>query len=237
MRQKIWILAVIAGCSGTRATDTAAGGDDTEGTAPDPTVMASIQVLDPMDGGGWMGITVTGGADDVQTESGGVADVEVTAEESFSLALTADGILDHVLYGTAGAEDFELITFAGSPSTSSSVLGMLGLSWQPDAGMVVVGADYDDWSAVAGAQVSVSDSDAQAFVLGAGGMPALGDTIPTGGMGMVSFANIRVGEVTVELTPPDGVSCAPHPGGEGYGSVPVLAETVTVISYRCEGSD
>ena len=123
------------------------------------------------------------------------------------------------------------------PSTSNTVLGMLGLSWQSEAGMVVVGADYADWSAVSGAQISVSDSDAQAFVLGAGGMPALGDTIPAGGMGMVSFANVRVGEVSVELTPPDGVSCAPHPGGGGYMTVPVEADTVTVISYRCEGGD
>ena len=97
-----------------------------------------------MDGGGWAGINVTGGSTEVQTQEGGLAEVEVDAEEEFHLGLQADGILDHTLYGTAGIEDFELITFAGSPSTSNTVLGLLGLSWQAEAGMVVVGADYED---------------------------------------------------------------------------------------------
>ena len=228
----LWLPTLLAACAGS-TEDTAHTGSDSGGSVEPTQVLASIQVLDPMDGGGWMGIDVTGGSVDVQTEAGGHAEVEVEAERPFSLGLSADGILDHLLYGTAGTEDFELITFAGSPSTSNTVLGMLGLSWQSEAGMLVIGADYADWSAVAGAQVTISDGDAQPFVLGAGGMPALGDTIPENGMGMVSFANVRVGEVSVTLSPPDGVSCAPHPGGDDYPSVPVSAETVTVISYRC----
>ena len=232
MNKWIWFSAVLVGCSTSIQEDTAdTTVEGTDSAAPEP-VLASIQVLNPMTGGGMKDITVSTETEETQTKAGGAANIEVLANQEFALRLASEKILDHLLYGQAEDEDFELITFAGSPSTSDAVLGMLGLDWDSSTGMLVVGADYSNWSAVSGAQVSISDTNADVFVLGNNGMPLASDVIPSGGMGMVSFANVTAGEVTVDLVPPEGVSCAPHPGGS-YDNVPIEAATVTVISYRC----
>ena len=97
-----------------------------------------------------------------------------------------------------------------------------------------MGVDYTNWAPVAGAEVVLSDESAVAFVLANNGMPSLSNTVPAGGMGMVSFVNVAAGEVSVSVTPPEGVSCHPHPSGQSYDSTPVQSGTVTVVSLQCE---
>ena len=211
--------------------DSAGNGADT-GEIEQTAVDASIRVLEPTMGDAMMGVAVSGGQEASETDEDGLANVSVWANTEFELWLQSDAIMDHVLVGTTGEESFELITFAGSQNITDMVFNMLGISWQDQAGILVVGVDYPDWSPVAGAEVSVGDSNSEAFVL-AGGMPSLGNSIPSNGMGMVSFANVREGTTSVTVTPPEGVSCAPYPGGENYEVVPVYSSVVTVVSVRC----
>ena len=237
MRLSLACFSVLAACN----TPAPSEGQDSGGplgdsgiSEPAAPVTATIQVLNPMTGGGMKGIAISGGLEDVSTQTGGAAEVFVAADEAFELLLESDKILDHLLVGTAGSQDFELITFAGTPSTSEAVLGMLGISWAPETGMVVIGVDYSNWAPVVGAQVTLSDSNAESFVLAGNGMPSLSDTIPSGGMGMVSFVNVPAGEVSVEVLPPEGVTCRPHPGGSHYDAIPVEPGKVTVASLQCQ---
>lgn len=236
MRHPLTFLVLLAACSTSTESlqqDSAEENRDT-GEAPiSSPVTASIQVLNPMTGGGMKGIDISGGLEEARTQTGGVADVPVSAGERFELLLESEKILDHLLVGTAGDEDFELITFAGTPSTSEAVLNMLGLTWAPETGMVVVGVDYTNWAPVVGAEVNLSEESAEAFVLANNGMPSLSNTVPAGGMGMVSFVNVAEGPVSVSVTPPEGVTCSPHPSGQNYDSVPVESGKVTVVSLQC----
>ena len=226
------IGVLMVGCSGTASDEDSGLSTTDSGEIEQVPVVASIRVLEPTMGDAMMGVSVSGGISDAETDEDGLATVEVWSNTGFELALQSDAILDHVMVGTAAEESFELITFAGSQNMTDMVFNMLGISWQEQAGILVVGVDYSDWSPVAGAEVSVDDANAEAFVL-AGGMPSLGNSIPSNGMGMVSFANVGEGMVSVTVNPPDGVSCAPYPGGESYDAVPIYASVVTVVSLRC----
>lgn len=232
-----WI-ALLVGCStSTDSPQPDSTADTAETGEPQAAadVTASVQVLNPMTGGGMKGISISGGTEDVRTKTEGSAEVLVDANEDFVLLLESEKILDHLLVGKAGVENFDLITFAGTPDTSEAVLGMLGLTWDADTGMVVVGVDYSNWAPVSGAQVLLSAETAPAFVLATNGMPSLSNTIPTSGMGMVSFVNVPAGEVSVEVVPPEDVSCSPHPSGESYEAIPVEPGRVTVVSVQCVG--
>ena len=236
MKASLAWIALLTGCSASIDSpepDSAADTAETGEAQAAPEVLATVRVLNPMTGSGMKGIAISGGSEEVKTQTGGTAEVLIQANEPFGLRLESEKILDHLLFGTAGDDNFDLITFAGTPSTSDAVLGMLGLAWESETGMVVVGVDYSNWAPVSGAQVSLSADTAPAFVLASNGMPSLSDTVPENGMGMVSFVNVPAGEVSVEVLAPIGVTCSPYPSGENYDTVPVESSVVTVVSVQC----
>ena len=237
MRLSLACFSVLAACN----TPAPSEGQDSGGplgdsgiSEPAAPVTATIQVLNPMTGGGMKELRSRAASRTSARRLEEPPRYSSPPTRPSELLLESDKILDHLLVGTAGSQDFELITFAGTPSTSEAVLGMLGISWAPETGMVVIGVDYSNWAPVVGAQVTLSDSNAESFVLAGNGMPSLSDTIPSGGMGMVSFVNVPAGEVSVEVLPPEGVTCRPHPGGSHYDAIPVEPGKVTVASLQCQ---
>ena len=89
-----------------------------------------------------------------------------------------------------------------------------------DTGVLVVGIDYDDLSAAAGASASIGAAHDNPWVIGGMG-PAFGNTIPTGGMGMVAFPGVAPGDVSVDVVPPQDASCTAFPGNGEMPEVPV----------------
>lgn len=203
-------------------------------TSPEPPppalVDVEVTVLDPATGGGLADLEVGEAA---STDQSGVAEIAVEQDSPFEVRVTSSEILPHVLAGFAGTEPFEFVTFAGTGAQAEQTLAYLGLSWSEETGIVVVGIDYEDWSPVAGAGASLSDTGASAFVVTGSGMPESAATIPEGGVGIVSFANVSPGSVSVYLQPPAGTLCTPHPHPRSHESVPVYPGEVTVVLARC----
>lgn len=202
-------------------------------TQPPEPIVANLVLYNAATATGAQGLTVEFPSGPVTTAADGKAAGEIPVGLPFSLAVHGDGYLDHLVFGPAGSEDFSFITYVASQAITSQVLAMLGISWDTGTGFVVVGVDYAaDLSPVVGATVSLGAAHGDPFVF-AGAYPALGATIPTGGMGFVSFPSVAVGSTSVTITPPDGVTCVAHPGGEEMPDAPVEADTVTVLAFHC----
>ena len=71
-----------------------------------------------------------------------------------------------------------------------------------------------------GASESFYVEDYYPWVLGGTGH-AYGDTIPANGMGMVAFSNVKPGDVSVSVQPPEGTECTAFPSG---GEMPKRAD-------------
>ncbi len=199
---------------------------------PDP-VQATLVLLSATTGSGVADLQVDFADQTVSTASDGKAEGEVASGAPFELPVRGDDYVDHLIFGPAGDNDFSVITYVATESITTQVLNMLGLSWAPGTGFVVVGVDYTDLSPVEGATVSLGASHGQPFVF-ASGYPSPGSVIPPGGMGFVSFPSVEAGTTSVTVQPPGGVSCGAHPSGGEMPAVPVLADTVTVVTYRCQ---
>ncbi len=212
---------------------------DTEGpglqhTAEPEPVLATLDLRNAVTGAGAQGLEVGFPDGAVTTGADGLAAGEIPAWGSFELTVSGEGYVDHVVFGPAGDEDFGFITYVASQAITTQVLAMLGSSWDAGTGFVVVGVDYAaDLSPVEGATVSLSADHGEPFVF-AGSSPALGSTIPSGGMGFVSFPSVALGDSEVTVEPPNGVSCVAHPSGGVMPPVPVLADTVTVLAFHCD---
>ena len=209
-------------------------GDSSRDTAPPPpqTVTARIVLLSASTGSGAEGLEVGFPDGSVVTGADGRAEGPVEASSAFALPISGTGYVEHLAFGPAGDQDFTVVTYVATQSITNQVLAYLGVGWDDGTGFVVVGVDYQDLSAVEGATVSLSSGHGDAFVFG-GSMPSLGQTIPEGGMGFVSFPSVEPGETTITVQPPDGVSCQAHPGGGDMPAAPVTADTVTVAIFSC----
>jgi hypothetical protein len=202
-------------------------------TQPPEPIVAQLVLYNAATATGAQGLTVQFPDGPVTTASDGKAAGEIPADAPFELLVQGDGYVDHVVFGPARSDDFSFITYVASQGITSQVLSMLGIGWDAGTGFVVVGVDYAaDLSPVVGATVSLDAAHGEPFVF-AGAYPALGATIPTGGMGFVSFPSVAVGSTGITVTPPDGVSCVAHPSGAEMPDAPVHADTVTVLAFHC----
>ena len=207
--------------------------DDT-GTAEQPTIDATVVVLDAMSGSGMVDvIAINDRGQSAVTNSSGSATLPVPAESNFQVRLQKEGDIDHVLFGPTGTDDFQYVTFFAKQSMITMVVNMLGATTIEGTGVVVVGIDYDDLRPAVGATASIGSAADTPWVLGAMG-PAYGDTIPRGGMGMVAFPNVPSGDLSVAVTPPpDATECTAFPGGGEMPIVPVGMNEVTVVTFHC----
>ena len=221
----------LVACQKSSSNDSA-NTDTSAETTESSVVEATFTALDPSTGAGVSGLSVMGADASEITDDDGQATISVEADATFEVRIEGDGLLNHVLVGPAGEEPFNYISFVSTESLYDTVLSMMGLEQQPDTGIVVVGVDYDDLSPVVGAKVSIGNEHDPAFTLGSTG-PQVGDTIPEGAMGMVSFPNVRLGESSVLVEPPDGVLCTAFPGGGQMPYFPVMQKFVTVVQFHC----
>ena len=186
-----------------------------------------------MAGSGMEGVDVeTSGGETATTNSDGAATVHVEANGTFSLRLTKDEALDHLLFGPTAGEDFDYVTFLSTEDLFDSVLAMLGATYESGTGVVVVGIDYDDLQPVVGASANISLNHDTPWVLSSNGA-AYGDAIPANGMGMVAFPNVQPGDVSVTVVPPAGTECTAFPGGGEMPDAPVESDLVTVVTFHC----
>ena len=218
----------------TLACSTSPSSDDTGATAAQPTIDATVVVLDAMNNSGMDDVTaVNAQGESTLTDANGSATLPVPMDSTFRIRLQAAGDIDHVLFGPTGSEDFQYVTFFAKQSMIDMVVNMLGATTVQGTGVVVVGIDYDDLRPAVGATASIGSAADTPWILGAMG-PAYGDTIPQGGMGMVAFPNVPSGDLSVSVTPPpDASECTAFPGGGQMPSVPVGANEVTVVTFHC----
>lgn len=228
---KLLVLLSMGACEKSSSNDSSSTDTGTESVESNQ-VQATFTALDPSTGSGIDGLNVTVGENVLVTDATGQSTVELEADTTFEVRIEGEGFLNHLMVGPAGTNDFNYISFVSSESLYESVLSMMSLVEQPDTGIVVVGVDYDDLSPVVGAKVSIGNEHDPAFTLSSGG-PQVGDIIPEGAMGMVSFPNVKPGESSVLVEPPDGVLCSAFPGGGQMPYFPVMQKFVTVVQFRC----
>jgi len=144
-------------------------------TAPPDLIMANLVLYNATTATGALGLSVEFPGGTATTASDGVANGEILADTPFELRVQGDGYLDHLVFGPAGGEDFSFVTYVAGQAITSQVLSMLGISWDAGTGIVVVGVDYENLSAVEGATVSLGASHGEPFVF-AGGYSALSAT-------------------------------------------------------------
>ena len=204
------------------------------GVEEQPTINATVVVLNATNSTGMADVAaVNAQGASTSTDANGSATLPVPMESTFSIRLQKEGDIDHVLFGPTGSEDFQYVTFFAQQSMIDMVVGMLGATTVEGTGVVVVGIDYYDLRPAVGATASIGSAADTPWVLGAMG-PAYGDTIPSGGMGMVAFPNVPAGNLTVDVTPPPSASeCTAFPGGGEMPEVPVGANEVTVVTFHC----
>jgi hypothetical protein len=203
-------------------------------TQPPEPIVAELVLYNAATATGAQGLTVSFPGGDVVTEADGVAAGEIPSGTAFDLLVQGEGWLDHHVFGVAGSEDFQFISYVASQSITNQVLAMLDITWESGTGFLVVGVDYAaNLAAVEGATVSLSAAHGEAFVF-AGAYPQVGATIPAGGMGFVSFPSVQGSSTTVTVEPPEGVSCEPFPGGGELPDVPVYGDGVTVLAFHCD---
>ena len=211
-----------------------AGKDGDTGTTEVATIAGTFTILDAVSGSGIEDVSVSSNlGETAMTSADGSATVAVAENGSFSVQVSKDGALDHLLFGPTGEDDFDFVTFMATDTLVGTVTSMLGTSPAEGTGLLVVGIDYDNLSPAVGATASVDAAHDSPWVIGGMG-PAFGDTIPMGGMGMVAFPGLVPGNnVAVDVIPPQGTDCTAFPSGGSMPNAPILANTVTVITYHC----
>jgi len=213
---------------------TIADKDGDTGASSAPTIMGTFTILDAQYGSGMSGVAVASSlGETTMTDTDGSATMAVVQDGQFSVQLSKEGALDHLLFGPTGQEDFEFVTFMATEFLVDTVTSQLNTSPADGTGLLVVGIDYDNLSPAVGATASVNAAHDSPWVIGGMGRASFSNTIPNGGMGMVAFPGLLPGSVSVDVIPPQNTECTAFPSGGAMPNAPVVANTVTVITYHC----
>jgi len=197
-------------------------------------VTVNFKLMDPTNNSGLGGIDLTFGDQEASSDSQGSAQINVPSGKYFDVRGVKDGFQDYHFIGVSGDSDFTFYTYVSSRSVTDQVMGMLSQTLDTAKGFIVVGVDYQNLSPVYGAEVEVSVEHGEPFVFSSSGMPKAGSKLEDGGGSFVSFPNTDVGEATVKVIPPQGVTCYPYPVGEGQEiEIDVIEDSVSVIAFSC----
>ena len=220
----------------TQGTDTQGpdgGAPDAENpdSMPEPVfVAATIRVVDPATGGGASGVTVTSKGVETTTDEMGRATVDVMSGP-YEIALTRSDTRTHRVFGVAGNEPFEQITYMSPEMITSFVYTNLGLTDDNERGIVVVGLDLPDLAPAVGASASLDGLSDDSFVF-AGNQPIFATEIPANGQGFITFPNVEPGTVEVTVAYPGG-ACRIFPAESEAVPIEVTAGEVSVVAYTC----
>ena len=217
-----------SGVDAQRHTDTdTLGTPDVRTASP---VDATILVADPATGGGSSGVTVTSASSEAVTDATGRATVEV-APGPYNITLTKAGARPHRVFGVAGEQDFEQITYMSPEMITSFVYNSLGLTDDADRGILVVGLDLPSLAPAVGAGATIDRPSDASFVF-AGVQAVFATDIPTNGQGFLTFPNVEPGPVNVTVSYPSG-TCRIFPAETESVPVEITAGEVSVVAYTC----
>ena len=198
---------------------------------PAPLINATIRLLNPANGSGFAGVSVTGDEGSAESDELGRATLPVRAG-AYALRLEAPGARPHRLFGVSGEVDFEQISYLSPDMITGFVFNLLGIEDNPDEGILVVGLDLPSLAPAVGAEATLDRESGSPFVF-AGSQPTLSSVIPEGGQGFVTFPGLAPGPVQVRATYPGG-GCVLFPAGpEGEAAVEISAGEVSILAFSC----
>ncbi len=209
---------------------------DSGSSVPPVPVEVTARLLDPISSRGLSELAVSDvqGAASCTTDADGECSLSVTGSSSFHLSVTGDNVLEHRLFGPAGAEDFTTISFIANARLTDQVYSLLRVSRDSTKGTVVVGLDRPNLSPATGASAAIDGSADVTFVFGAS-LPEAGDTLVAGGSSIVTFVNVPPGPVTVTATGAEDTTCLAAPARtDAAHTVESVAGAVSVVTFICE---
>lgn len=226
---------LLAGCEPTGDDDDSALGDDDD-VVPD-FVEATIVLAPALEGEEVEGIEVTWQDEVVAADADGRARFTLPSQTDFAIVAASAGIQTTWLEGNSGVRDFQFVTFVGPVELHDAVVaGLLLPARDPARGTLVVAMDTVALQAAWGASVEISAPSDDPFIF-VNDEPVLGHTLEFQAAGFVTFPNIAPGDVTVDVTPPEGDNCLSFPGLTGpndYLSYAVRAGAVTTAQFICQ---
>lgn len=218
-------------------TDSAAPGNNAEADVaveedvPAPIeVAATLRVVDPATGNGSANVTVTAGDSEATTDGQGRGTVTI-APGPYEIALTRSDTRTHRVFGVAADQPFEQITYMSPEQITALVYNALGLTDDPDRGILVVGLDLPNLAPAVGAAAAIDKESDDPFVL-TGFTAVFDNEIPDNGQGFVTFPNVAPGSVNITVTYPEG-ECRIFPAETDAVPVEVTAGEVSVVAYTC----
>ena len=201
--------------------------DDLNATPP---VQATMVVIDPTTGGGSSGVTITTMDDEATTDESGRATVNVVPGP-YEVVLTKPGARPHRVFGVAGDQNFEQITYMSPDTITLFVFNSLGLTDDQNRGILVVGLDLPNLAPAVGAGATIDQPSNESFVF-AGIQPAFASEIPPNGQGFLTFPNVDPGSVNVTVSYAPG-TCRVFPAETEDVQVRITAGEVSVVAYTC----
>lgn len=202
----------------------------------------SLRAINPLSNQGVAGLTanlVLDGSSDAMdnmaiTDSTGTVKFNVEERINYEITLEGDDYVTHHLFGEIGDQPAEQISFVSTQSLTQQVLSSLGLTSDPNKGIVVIGLDRPNLAPAIGTSVDLDTEYDKAFILGSFG-PSEGNEIISGGGGFVSFANVLPGQVNVLVQPQAGENCTVFPRNESAEYViPIYAGEVSIVAFICQ---
>ena len=225
----IGVLLTLIACSGSKGSDSGSG---SEGLFSAQDVFASITLLDVMNNYGVADMGISYEEQLQSTDGNGQSTVSVEANAPFHIEATAQSFMTHRLNGVAGDEDFSVSSFVISRPLLGQIYSTVGLTEDGSKGVLIVVLEHADSSAAEGASVSIDGSYDESIAFSEGTFLA-SNTLPSGGKGLLCFANVAVGSTTISVDPPSGERCWLAPAGGASAAVEILADETTVALFQC----
>lgn len=193
-------------------------------------VESTFRIINPATGRGFSGVLARGPVNEAVTTAQGQVELMLNTGP-YQVQLEAEGARRHRVFGVAGTDGFQQITYLSPDVITGAVFGALGINDDVSRGILVVGLDSAVLAPAVGAEASISVEGGQPFVF-QGSQPVLSATIPTGGQGFVTFPNVTPGTLHINTAYPDG-QCLMFPAETHLNEVTVYPGEVTVVAFIC----
>lgn len=175
------------------------------------------------------------------TNASGIATLEMEQDSDFVvLARNPPGYQDLWIVGSTGSSSFRYPTYMGTRLESQTLATLMRRPCNTSLGGVVVGMDVRvgdrDLEPAVGASALVRGiAGPDPFILDHGFLPRSGQTVTKTGSSFVTWTNMEVNTAgTVEVVPPEGMSCLVSPGLRSRtAALSVRPDSVMVVSYIC----
>lgn len=175
-------------------------------------VTLTLRLFDPRDGSPLSGMSLMPQGSSSPSNDEGEIFVEITPNESFSLACTGAGFAPVWLAGTMGSHSTDLSLPLLPESGLDPLLGSIGVQQDPAKANLLINITNKKGEGVAGAQLTHSPESGLSYVI-TGPTALIGDSLPTSDSRTLGLANITPGVVHRSVAKEDGTPCLVQPGG------------------------